>query len=123
VRADRYNLEINTREEREFLNDLLAASENIGLFWITLSADSGLAGKTLVEAKLREKTGASVVAISRADGVRSNPKPQTVLLEGDAVGMIGEDAQIEIARKILTGFEPGESEKPTMPASASGGTA
>ena len=108
VRSDRYNTAINTTEERQFLNDLLTASDNIGLYWIAIAPESRLIGKTLVESKLREKTGVSIVAISRAGEVRSNPKPDNVLLEGDAIGLIGSDSQVDAAKSILKGL-PEES--------------
>ena len=49
VRSDRYNTAINTDEERQFLNELLMASDNIGLSWLPLSDDNVLVGKTLVD--------------------------------------------------------------------------
>lgn len=101
VRSDRYNLAINTDEERQFLNELLLASDNIGLSWLPLSDGNQLIGKTLVDSKLRETTGASIVAISRDGKMIANPTPQTVLTEGDVVGMIGEDVQIKKAKEIL----------------------
>jgi CPA2 family monovalent cation:H+ antiporter-2 len=101
VRTDRYNPVINTAEERQFLHDLLNASDNIGLSWLPVSAESSLKRKTLIDSKLREETGVSVVAISRKGELITNPKPQTILLEGDVVGVIGEDEQIEKAKKAL----------------------
>ena len=115
VRSDRYNTAINTTDERQFLNDLLSASDNIGLYWIALAPESKLVGKTLVESKLRERAGVSIVAISRAGEVRSNPKPQTVLLEGDAIGIIGDDVQVDAAKRILKGLPDVETVIPARP--------
>lgn len=103
VRSDKYDTAINTDEERHFLNELLIASDNIGLSWISLGDNSELLGKTLVDAKLRERTGASIVAISRAAKLLPNPEPQTILKKGDRIGLIGSDAQIDNAKKILAG--------------------
>ena len=103
VRSDQYDPAINTDEERHFLNELLIASDNIGLSWNPLNENSELIGKTLVDAKLRERTGASIVAISRASKLIANPKPQTVLMKSDVIGMIGSDEQIDKAKKILAG--------------------
>ena len=102
VRTDRYNPVINTAEERQFLHDLLNASDNIGLSWLTIAAGSPINGKTLVDSKLREETGVSVVAISRKGELITNPRPQTVLKDGDMIGVIGEDDQIEKAKKALS---------------------
>lgn len=101
VRSDRYNTAINTDEERQFLNELLMASDNIGLSWLPLGEGNKVVGKTLVDSKLRETTGASIVAISRGGKIIANPPPQTVLTNGDVIGMIGEDGQIEKAKDIL----------------------
>jgi len=103
VRSDKYDSAINTDEERHFLNELLIASDNIGLSWIPLGDNSELIGKTLVDAKLREHTGASIVAISRAAKLLPNPEPQTILMKGDVTGLIGSDEQIDKAKKILAG--------------------
>jgi CPA2 family monovalent cation:H+ antiporter-2 len=102
VRTDRYTPVINTAEERQFLHDLLNASDNIGLSWLTVAEGSLLQGKTLIDSKLREETGVSVVALSRKGELITNPKPQTVLLATDVVGVIGEDEQIEKAKKALS---------------------
>jgi CPA2 family monovalent cation:H+ antiporter-2 len=106
VRSDRYNLAINTNEERHFLNELLMASDNIGLSWVPLDEHSELVGKTLVEAKLRELTGASIVAISRSNKLIANPDPTTVLISGDVIGMIGSDENIDKAKKVFSRTPP-----------------
>lgn len=106
VRTDRYNVAINTAEERQFLHELLSASDSIGLSWLPVPGDSPLLGKTLVAAKLREVAGTSVVAIMRSGDLLANPGPQTRLLAGDVVGLIGEEGQIEAARSIIAGSTP-----------------
>lgn len=106
VRTDRYNLAIDTKEERQFLNDLLIASDNISLNWLCLHEGSKLSGKTLVDSKIRETSGASIVAISRNSGLISNPSPQTKLRIGDAIGLIGDDDQLRKAAEILSAEIP-----------------
>lgn len=108
VRSDRYNVAINTAEERQFLHELLSASDNIGLSWLTVFDNSPLIGKTLVAAKLREQAGTSVVAIMRKTKLLANPNPQTKLQADDVIGLIGDDAQIEAAGKILAPEKPSD---------------
>jgi len=110
VRRDRYNLSIDTDEELGFLNELLRTSDNVGLSWLKLGRDSELIGKTLVDGKLRELTGASVVAISRDGDVLPNPQPSSLFLKGDLIGMIGSDEQIDKARAILAADRSGSEE-------------
>ncbi len=101
VRTDRYNTAIDTKEERQFLNELLIASDNISLNWLCLNEGSKLSGKTLVDSKIRETSGASIVAISRPSGLMSNPSPQTKLKSGDVIGLIGDEEQLKKAAEIL----------------------
>ena len=101
VRSDQYDSAINTKEERHYLTELLIASDNIGLSWLSLHDDSELIGKTLVDAKLRELTGASVVAILRSGKLIGNPPARTVLKKGDVIGLIGSDEDIEKARAVF----------------------
>jgi CPA2 family monovalent cation:H+ antiporter-2 len=102
VRRDYYDLGINTDAERQSLYDLLSASDNIGIAWLRLLPGSPLAGQTLSEGNLRQKTGASVVAIMRAGKLITNPEPQTLLQEGDLVGLVGDEEQIDVAQRMLS---------------------
>jgi CPA2 family monovalent cation:H+ antiporter-2 len=102
VRRDYYDLGINTDAERQSLYDLLSASDNIGIAWLRLLPGSSLAGQSLSEGNLRQKTGASVVAIMRAGKLMTNPEPQTLLQEGDLVGLVGDEEQIDVAQRMLS---------------------
>ncbi|HEY8460527.1 MAG TPA: cation:proton antiporter, partial [Blastocatellia bacterium] len=101
VRSDRYDFSVNTEQERQLLNDLLSASDNIGVAWVKLEENNTLVGCTLAEANLRAKTGASVVAIMRDRELITNPDPQTVLRAGDLVGLIGDGKQLNAAQTVL----------------------
>lgn len=55
-----------------------------------IRADSPLAGKSLRDSPLREKTGVTVVAIKRADGkTHLNPDPDEILQPGDTLVLVG----------------------------------
>ena len=101
VRSDHYDLSINTEQERQLLNDLLSASDNIGIAWVRLETDSTLVGHTLAEANLRAKTGASVVAILRNRELITNPEPQAVLRASDLIGLVGDGKQLNVAQEVL----------------------
>ncbi len=75
VSSDYYDLSIDTEQERQLLRDLLSASDNIGITWLRLGANNPLVGRTLAEANLRARTGASVVAIMRGRELITNPEP------------------------------------------------
>lgn len=101
VRRDHYNIDITTTDEHRSLDDLLTAFEGIEITWLKLHQDSPLIGKTLAEADIRASSGASVVALIRGGKLTPNPKSNTVFQEGDRLGIIGEEEQIEAARMMI----------------------
>jgi CPA2 family monovalent cation:H+ antiporter-2 len=101
VRREHYDVAINTAAEQQALQQMIDAVNGIEISWHSLTEDSTLAGCTLAEAGLRERTGASIVAILRNGHITPNPKSQTVLQADDRVGLIGEPEQIAAARALL----------------------
>ena len=63
--------------------------------------DSPAQGKTLAEMALRLRTGASVIAWTRAGVTQANPAENTRLMAGDIVVLIGSRAQIRQAMELL----------------------
>ena len=71
---------------------ILMLSEGLNVFRNVLG--EGLQNKPLLELKIREKTGCSVIAVKREDRVVINPDPQMVLEKNDELILIGsEDAE------------------------------
>ena len=68
---------------------------------IHLDSTSSAIGKTLAELNLRALTGASVLAITRADGPVVAPSAQEILQTGDVLAFTGTHEAIEAARKHL----------------------
>jgi CPA2 family monovalent cation:H+ antiporter-2 len=105
VRHEHYDLHINTEEEHRLLHDLLNATNSIEIRWFHLPENNPLVGRTLADANLRAKTGASVVAILRAGQLLANPKSVTVFEPGDRIGLIGDKEEIEAAERLLSNVE------------------
>jgi CPA2 family monovalent cation:H+ antiporter-2 len=55
----------------------------------------------LAEISLRPRTGASVIAWTRAGVTQSNPSERTRLMVGDIVVLLGSRAQIQQAMGLL----------------------
>ena len=102
VRRDQYEWQINSSAEHNSLHDLLTAAESIQVTWISLSDHSPIIGKTLLESNVRARTGASVVALLRAQHLIANPKSSTEFCAGDRLGLIGDQEQIAAAMEWLT---------------------
>ena len=63
--------------------------------------DSSAQGKTLAEIALGPRTGASVIAWTRAGVTQANPSENTRLMAGDIVVLIGSRVQIRQAMELL----------------------
>jgi CPA2 family monovalent cation:H+ antiporter-2 len=105
VRRGHYDTQINTAEEHRLLHDLIHASRNIEVVWLPLPEENPFVGQTLASANLRARTGASVVAIMRDRQLIANPKSMTVFQANDRIGLIGNQEEIEAAKKALAETE------------------
>jgi CPA2 family monovalent cation:H+ antiporter-2 len=101
VRHDAYDTSVSTAEERQMLDQLLAAARGVEISWRSIEAGSPIAGQTLADANLRAHTGASVVAIVRKHHVLPNPKSSTRLAAGDQLGLIGDAEQLAAAERMV----------------------
>jgi monovalent cation:H+ antiporter-2, CPA2 family len=63
--------------------------------------DSPAQGKTLAEMALRARTGASIIAWTRAGVTQANPSENTRLMAGDIVVLIGTRVQIRQSMELL----------------------
>lgn len=111
VRQDQYNIDLNTAKESQTLRNLVNSAGTIGITWVKVEENSGIIGRSLLEANIRALTGASVVALMHANHLTANPKSATLFEAGDRVGLIGESDQIAEAVRMITGFSeiPAES--------------
>jgi TrkA domain protein len=65
-------------------------AEDTYLEWYGVAEGADIAGRSLSEANVRDRTGVSVVAIQRGDDLISPPTPETVLEVGDTLVVIGD---------------------------------
>jgi CPA2 family monovalent cation:H+ antiporter-2 len=109
VRQDQYDIQVDTEEEHQLLSRLLQATDGIDITWVGLPEGNPLIDRTLAQANLRIRTGASVIAILRGSQLMANPKSGTIFKAGDRIGLIGDREQIDAVQKLLEG--PAEPEK------------
>jgi CPA2 family monovalent cation:H+ antiporter-2 len=69
---------------------------------VEIAPGSPGAGKLIRELGLRTRTGASAVGIERDGTSVINPGPDEELLVGDRVLLLGDRAQLDAARDLLT---------------------
>ncbi|MEQ1570858.1 MAG: TrkA C-terminal domain-containing protein, partial [Myxococcota bacterium] len=68
---------------------------------VDLAADSAAVGRTLAELDLRARSGATVVAVTRAGRPPELPRPDDPLQAGDVLALVGARASVEAARVML----------------------
>jgi voltage-gated potassium channel len=72
---------------------LATSSDNLDLNMeqVKIGTGSSLAGRTIIEANLRQRFGVVVVGIQRADGtMQFNPAPETAMAVGDFLVVLGQ---------------------------------
>ena len=74
--------------------------------WLPLQAGSPLADKTLADTRMRERTGASIIAIIRGGEARPNPQPDEVLRAGDTLMVVGSRDQVRRASDAVRAGGP-----------------
>jgi len=73
----------------------------VALDWIPIRPGSSNAGSTIGDARLRTRTGSSVVALVRGDETIPAPGPETVLAADDVVVAVGTPAGLRQLRDLL----------------------
>jgi len=85
----------------EFLEHLRDAAAHVNVSWVTLDAESPVAGVTLAEAKIRMLTGVSIVAVRRGTAVLPNPDADFRLEAGDAAGILATARQLDAFQELV----------------------
>ncbi|BAY78852.1 sodium/hydrogen exchanger (plasmid) [Nostoc linckia NIES-25] len=112
IRNDHY---LDLRPERsatEVAHDLRQATQDLNQRWYPLPSGSPLIGMSLEEADMRYLTGASLMAIRRANGDEIDyPSNETRLEEGDRLLVVGADEELAALAEFAKGQAavPGEN--------------
>ncbi len=110
VHREYYAPLVKETADGRLLAQLRRTAREIEIEWFRLTADSPLVGRAIGDVRVRETTGASVVAVIRGERVVANPGPDLVFASGDTVGVIGTSSQRAAFRTLsggMSGDEPG----------------
>lgn len=75
--------------------------KNLIIEWVKVDENSPLKDKSIKEAEVRRKSGATIISIIRGENTITNPLPDEVIREGDVLIVVGNKEQI---RKFMQEF-------------------
>lgn len=93
VHSERYAPWHEVDDDTQLLRSLRGASAGLTLQWYQLPTSSAYVGQTIGTLDIRQRTGASIVAIVRDGEVLANPDSGTVLQAGDRLAVLGDEQQ------------------------------
>ena len=85
------------------LAELQQRIEGLVIDWLPVRADSAYAGRPIGDARIRTRTGVSVVAIVRGEEAVPAPGPEEVLHSGDYLVVVGTGRGVEETVQLLRG--------------------
>jgi TrkA domain protein len=85
----------------EELAQLQQQIEGLAIDWLPLRTDSPFAGRTIGHARIRTRTGVSVVAVLRGETAIAAPGPDLTLESGDYLVVVGTARGIEEVVELL----------------------
>lgn len=113
-----FSINLTAGETREMGAQLLGATyqpididtmktfkKQLVMEWVELKPQSPITGKTLGEAKIRTRTGVTIVAIVRGEEVIVSPEIDEVLLAGDTLMGAGKSEQMGQFESLCRGEE------------------
>lgn len=86
----------------ENLGHLQTQIEGLALDWLLVPESSSYAAKTIGDARIRTRTGVSVVAVIRSDSPHPAPGPDFHIEAGDTLVVVGTPQGIEGVSDILS---------------------
>jgi len=86
----------------ENLTRLQQQIEGLAIDWLAVEPRSPYVGKTIGDARIRTRTGVSVVAVIRGDSPFPAPEPDFEIQSGDTMVVVGTPEGIESVTEILT---------------------
>lgn len=85
----------------ENLSNLQQQVEGLAIDWLPVSPESPYAGRTIGDARIRTRTGVSVVAIIRDDAAHPAPGPEFMIEPSDTLVVVGTSDGINRVSDIL----------------------
>ena len=103
VRKQVYAPIYQSREDHQLLTTLDNIKDMLDIFWVQLSPSSPLISKSIKDAAVRTRTGASIVGILRGKIFQSNPKASDIFQRDDMVAIVCNSQECNAFKKLAGG--------------------
>ncbi|MBU1342337.1 MAG: cation:proton antiporter [Proteobacteria bacterium] len=100
VRQQLYAPIYQSSHDQQLLVKLDNIKDMLEISWVTLAPSSPLIRKSIKDAAIRTKTGASIVGIIHEKAFHSNPKADYLFHEGDLVAVVGNPQERNEFKKL-----------------------
>jgi monovalent cation:H+ antiporter-2, CPA2 family len=101
VRQELYASIYEAHADYQLVAQLQNASRLLELNWLTLPQDSPVIGRTIAEAHIRSRTGASIVAAMRGGVLLTNPGSEHRFEPGERVAALGTPEQLAAFQTLV----------------------
>ncbi|MFZ5797354.1 MAG: cation:proton antiporter [Thermodesulfobacteriota bacterium] len=105
IRHELYAPLYSSNWDYHLASQLNSAKNLLEISWVHLSPDSPLNGKSLQEAAIRTRTGATLVGVVRGGIFRPNPAPEYTFAGDDIVAIVGSPSERGQFKTLATGIE------------------
>ncbi|AEH07336.1 potassium channel family protein [Methanothermococcus okinawensis] len=85
----------------DFVSTLMDTTHDMEIGRFTISPNSVVVGKSISESKIRQSSGATILAIKKGDNVIINPSPNVILEVNDVIYAFGTKKHLDELKKIL----------------------
>ena len=99
IRDDRYGIFYDKKDAENY--NILKEMPNIVIVALQINEGSILNGRTLLESKLRNKYGVTLIALKREEKLIEHPTSKTIFSIGDIAYIMGKSEQIANARDLF----------------------
>lgn len=101
IRADNYSILRVPEISRKPFTEKACLLKDIEVEMYIIKKGAAVIGRFIKDLNLRQKTGATIIAIKRGENLIQNPLPSTELKEGDILWLIGSRQEINKAMSFL----------------------
>lgn len=103
IRQENYRMIRRLSNAVDPLDELVSRLPDMGVQAMRLAAASPLCSQTLLQSRLRQKYGVTVVAIHRHGEVQASPGPETRFEPGDIVYLFGKTDKLYAIKPLFSG--------------------